>query len=307
MGRFERISLFFAPSILFVHPRLFLPFGRDKPISPTLALKVRALLLSDLALVIPNRDILKKRKSMSQNEDGTDSPSPTARFCADTISFLDNLTAQLISFGAKHILITGLPLPGKDLTDLILRQNWITEEDEERVSSIKGSDILLRKIASLTSPRHWDLTEGQNRWIHQSTLIHLLKRSGCPGSDFEDMIGLHLHQFDRVQLAVCAVGEKLDISDRDLFTVFCNAQVALRELPSLASLAASRPGELSSRERHVLTLTAEGKTASHIASELRISQRTVHAHLQNASDKMLASNKTQTVVEAVRYGQIELG
>jgi DNA-binding CsgD family transcriptional regulator len=37
---------------------------------------------------------------------------------------------------------------------------------------------------------------------------------------------------------------------------------------------------------------------------LKISKRTVHAHLQNASEKLRAHNKTHTVVEALRYGQI---
>ena len=66
------------------------------------------------------------------------------------------------------------------------------------------------------------------------------------------------------------------------------------------------PGDLSARERRVLELTALGKTASDIAGLLDISQRTVHAHLQNASAKLNASNKTHTVVEALRYGQIRL-
>jgi len=64
------------------------------------------------------------------------------------------------------------------------------------------------------------------------------------------------------------------------------------------------PGDLSARERRVVELSAGGKTAGQIASLLEISQRTVHAHLQNASEKLRASNKTHTVVEALRYGQI---
>jgi DNA-binding CsgD family transcriptional regulator len=56
----------------------------------------------------------------------------------------------------------------------------------------------------------------------------------------------------------------------------------------------------------VVELSAVGKTANEIASVLKISQRTVHAHLQNASEKLRASNKTHTVVEALRYGQISM-
>ncbi len=56
----------------------------------------------------------------------------------------------------------------------------------------------------------------------------------------------------------------------------------------------------------MVELSASGKTASEIAAILEISQRTVHAHLQNASDKLRARNKTHTVVEALRYGQISV-
>jgi LuxR family quorum sensing-dependent transcriptional regulator len=71
-------------------------------------------------------------------------------------------------------------------------------------------------------------------------------------------------------------------------------------------LLPERPGDLSGRERRVVALSAQGKTAGDIAKILGISQRTVHAHLQNASDKLHARNKTQTVIEALRYGQISL-
>ena len=74
----------------------------------------------------------------------------------------------------------------------------------------------------------------------------------------------------------------------------------------MRAVSQDRPGDLSGRERRVVALSSEGKTASDIAKILAISQRTVHAHLQNASDKLRAHNKTQTVVEALRYGQITL-
>jgi LuxR family transcriptional regulator, quorum-sensing system regulator BjaR1 len=56
----------------------------------------------------------------------------------------------------------------------------------------------------------------------------------------------------------------------------------------------------------VVELSASGKTAGEIAGILEISQRTVHAHLQNACEKLRARNKTHTVVEALGYGQISV-
>jgi DNA-binding CsgD family transcriptional regulator len=75
---------------------------------------------------------------------------------------------------------------------------------------------------------------------------------------------------------------------------------------ALGFIRAERPGDLSARERRVVQLSASGKTANEIADILEISQRTVHAHLQNASEKLAAHNKTHTVVEALRYGQISV-
>ncbi len=96
----------------------------------------------------------------------------------------------------------------------------------------------------------------------------------------------------------------LDLSEKLGIDRFC-VEAFLR-LRALGALSLDRPGELSSRERAVVELSAEGKTAGEIAEILTISQRTVHAHLQNASEKLKARNKTQTVVEALRYGQITL-
>jgi DNA-binding CsgD family transcriptional regulator len=85
---------------------------------------------------------------------------------------------------------------------------------------------------------------------------------------------------------------------------FCGQ--AFARLFALNFLRRERPGDLSARERRVVELSAFGRTAAEIAALLKISQRTVHAHLQNASEKLRASNKTHTVVEALRYGQIEV-
>ena len=84
------------------------------------------------------------------------------------------------------------------------------------------------------------------------------------------------------------------------------ANAAFVRLSELRVFSPERPGALSPRERRVIELTAYGKTASEIAKILQISHRTVHAHLQNASSKLDARNKTQTVVEAIRYGQMSL-
>ncbi len=67
----------------------------------------------------------------------------------------------------------------------------------------------------------------------------------------------------------------------------------------------SRPA-LSPREREVLMWTARGKSAWEIGEILNISKRTVHAHVQAATAKLGAVNKTQAVVNAILRRIIEI-
>jgi len=62
--------------------------------------------------------------------------------------------------------------------------------------------------------------------------------------------------------------------------------------------------ELSEREINVLRWTAEGKTSSEIADILKISERTVNFHVNNAVTKLGACNKTSAAVRAAILGLI---
>lgn len=221
--------------------------------------------------------------------------------------FFGNLACQFKAIGAEHSLITGLSLPGKDLGKLILHRNWAeAPEQDNLLPYIQGDDPMLRRIAASVRPLRWSLSNPDNGWLNESSLIRLMRQSRQNEQSYQEVIGIHVHIFDQLQIAICLAGAHFDITERNLADLCVSIQFALDHLHSIEPVMRTRPGELSSRERMVLSLTAQGKTASDIASELEISQRTVHAHLQNASEKMRASNKTQTVVEAVRYGQIQL-
>lgn len=61
---------------------------------------------------------------------------------------------------------------------------------------------------------------------------------------------------------------------------------------------------LSSREREVLSHTAQGKTAAQVGVLLFLSERTVNFHVSRAVAKLGAANKTEAVAIAVRAGWI---
>lgn len=63
---------------------------------------------------------------------------------------------------------------------------------------------------------------------------------------------------------------------------------------------------LTAQERNVLYWTAEGKTQWEISVILGIAETTVKTHLKNSRLKLEASNKTHTVVKAIRQSELPL-
>jgi DNA-binding CsgD family transcriptional regulator len=59
---------------------------------------------------------------------------------------------------------------------------------------------------------------------------------------------------------------------------------------------------LSSREREVLVLVANGLTDSEIAEQLVLSQHTVHRHVANIRNKLGRGSRAAAVAEAARLG-----
>ncbi|SNY92752.1 regulatory protein, luxR family [Cohaesibacter sp. ES.047] len=221
-------------------------------------------------------------------------------------SLFETYFPRFQAIGANHVLAAGVPLPGRDLVKLALFQKWGEEEiTTGQLAQIKGGDPLLRQIAVLKEPTIWRLQDTNNQWLANSSLISLLRRSAQHPDEYRTIAGLHIHVFGHFQIALCLAGADIVATRRELLSMATEIRFALEDADAIKPIL-NRPGELSARERTILALTAEGRTASDIAAQLDISQRTVHAHLQNASEKMQASNKTQTVVEALRYGQIEL-
>lgn len=77
--------------------------------------------------------------------------------------------------------------------------------------------------------------------------------------------------------------------------------------PAVAGFGVGRATEnpvLTTREREVLTLLAEGLTHEEIGARLSISAETVRTHVRKASDRLGAATRTQAVATALRLGLI---
>jgi DNA-binding NarL/FixJ family response regulator len=75
----------------------------------------------------------------------------------------------------------------------------------------------------------------------------------------------------------------------------------------LAKLGRAQPTQpVTSRERQILELMAQGKTNREIAQDLVISTATVKRHVENLIAKLEASDRTQAVVRSLELGLIAL-
>jgi LuxR family quorum sensing-dependent transcriptional regulator len=216
------------------------------------------------------------------------------------LAFLED---RFRALGATHFLATGVPLPGRPIEPLVLRITWgEVRGDRPPPGVIAAEDAILQ--AALRSHRAFALGGGADdlRILNESPLLR--QANGAGGR--RGVVAVPVHAFPPYQACVIAAGPELALDARGLIGLDHFTTEGFRRLLALRHLRPDRPGDLSARERKVVELSAFGKTANEIASVLKISQRTVHAHLQNASEKLRASNKTQTVVEALRYGQISM-
>jgi DNA-binding NarL/FixJ family response regulator len=79
-----------------------------------------------------------------------------------------------------------------------------------------------------------------------------------------------------------------------------NVLLAPEALGSL--VRGSRPDTLTAREREVLALIADGRSNREIARLLRLSEKTVKAHVSSVLAKLGVQDRTQAAVYAVRHG-----
>ncbi|MBD8874779.1 helix-turn-helix transcriptional regulator [Roseibium polysiphoniae] len=210
---------------------------------------------------------------------------------------LDILESNLRRMGATHVLVTGLPMPNRPIDSLVHRFRWPDQRNDGIEStSLSANDSALMLGLASNRAKVWNISAGD---MEHSDLL----AAAGEGNQVVIVPVTELHPF---QAFVFAAGPSIQATKWELNALELLSGAALARLRDLGVVSGQRPGALSTRERRVLELTAFGKTAGEIADVLEISQRTVHAHLQNASVKLNASNKTHTVVEALRYGQIRV-
>ncbi|SUB00207.1 HTH-type quorum sensing-dependent transcriptional regulator vjbR [Pannonibacter phragmitetus] len=210
---------------------------------------------------------------------------------------LDVLETNLRRLGATHILVTGLPMPKRSIESLVQRYRWPDARSGAGDNPpLSANDAVLSLGLASDRASVWTVSAGDTQHSRLMAAV---------GEGYQ-IIAVPVTELQPFQAFVYCAGPSLKADKCSLAAIEMIAEAVFVKLQDMGVITAQRPGALSTRERKVLELTAFGKTAGEIAELLDISQRTVHAHLQNASVKLNASNKTHTVVEALRYGQIRV-
>ena len=106
--------------------------------------------------------------------------------------------------------------------------------------------------------------------------------------------------------ALTAVKHGLTVIDQSLAHALTAAAPAPRVPAGPPHLRARGAGELTERERQVVTLLAEGLSNKLIADRLGISDHTAKFHVNGVMAKLGAGTRTEAVVEAVRRGLVTL-
>lgn len=84
-------------------------------------------------------------------------------------------------------------------------------------------------------------------------------------------------------------------------TVF-PGEIGASLVEQLQAHSATPGAPLTPREREILALLADGRSAPEIAGELYLSQTTVKTHLRNVYDKLGVSDRAAAVAQAMRRG-----
>jgi len=215
---------------------------------------------------------------------------------------VDLLSSALETFGFSAFLVTGLPSVQENLDDHVLFNAW--PRDWYHLYLREGfykHDPMAAYSRQTIAPFRWrDVAYPRDDLQAQ----RVMNRAADFG--LRDGFSVPIYGARGEQACVTMAGEDLDLAGQNGPAVHLLALYAHATLRDLIRPIRRDRRHLSERERDVLQWAAEGKTNWEIGAILGISARTVHGHVQSASQKLDALNRTAAVVKALRLGEIAL-
>lgn len=210
---------------------------------------------------------------------------------------MDALERAFGRFGFETIIITGLPNPGQNFSQMVLAKRWpaewfklYTENNFVRV------DPVVRHCRRLIHPFEW--AEAPYDPERERDSAEVMRRA----TDFRMQRGfiVPIHGLTGYEAAVSLGGVDLDLNVRSKPALHLMAMYSFDRIRYLLQPTPDPTPRLTQREREVVAWASQGKSAWEIGQFLHITQRTAEQHLANAASKLGAVNRTHTVAIAIR-------
>ena len=222
----------------------------------------------------------------------------TSRDCV--ISQFERMIGDL---GFHGYIMAGIPGSGQSLAQTTIANGWPREWfDIYNRSNLWASDPIPRHCLNMLNPFEWkDATYDRES---DPAAHDVMTRARDFQFDQGYCIPIH---YDDATGAVSIAGERpyLDAESKSaLHLVGVFAHGRLRALSRGIVPTCTR--KLSPIEAEVLRWAARGKTAWETGQILRLSERNVRWHLEEAQRKLMTNNKTATVAVALVKGEISL-
>jgi LuxR family transcriptional regulator, quorum-sensing system regulator BjaR1 len=205
--------------------------------------------------------------------------------------------------GFHAYIMARIPTVGESLEQLTVANGWPAQWFElYNRENFNAADPIPRHCFNTLNPFEWkDAPYDRER---DPAAHNVMMRARDFGLNNGFCIPIH---YDDATAAVSLAGERpyLDAETRSalhLMGVFTHSRLRALARPVVATPAR----RLSEIEAEVLRWAARGKTAWETGQILRLSERTVRWHLEEAQRKLMTKNKTATVALALVNGEINL-
>jgi len=205
--------------------------------------------------------------------------------------------------GFHAYIMARIPGTGESLAQSTVANGWPAQWFElYHRENFKAVDPIPRHCFNTLNPFEWkDVPYDRER---DPAAHNVMMRARDFGLNDGFCIPIH---YDDATAAVSIAGERpyLDAQTKSalhLMGVFTHSRLRALARPAVA-LPARRLNEI---EAEVLRWAARGKTAWETGQILKLSERTVRWHLEEAQRKLMTKNKTATVALALVNGEINL-
>ena len=214
----------------------------------------------------------------------------------------DTLSVAFSAYGVDHFIIAGLPNPAERFEKTVMLKHWSADWFDVYTSrQFVLDDPVVRMCRATTTPFEW--SEAPFDAEREPRALELMRTAHDFG--LRRGFSIPVHSLNGLEACFSVSGVRPEFDGGARAALHLIALYAFERVRRLA-MPRPRPNPLTVRETEVLTWAAAGKSHGDIAAILGVTERTVTAHMVNATDKLGASNRTHAVVRAMQARYIAI-